>query len=245
MMEGAPFAPRGTDKKKRGGDSGRGGGEPPKWNWQAEVIAPSTIFFGRKYCYRQIGDSITCRRWGSRLWSKGCVCVSSAVEVAVSPDALSLMPGLFSPAHPSLFSPPPVPSAAFTFHILLPHHMLPHSIRLLIAFLASFLQGVFSPFSSVDYVCLKGKTPFSPTQQALPPSCLFLRLFLCCQCARIMLILSWRIPLIWLGLKNWSVLVSVFGFQRSELVVKPEQQLFWTYWCYCRELLRDKNISTV
>lgn len=28
----------------------------------AEVIAPSTIFFGRKYCYRQIGDSISCRR---------------------------------------------------------------------------------------------------------------------------------------------------------------------------------------
>lgn len=40
----------------------------------AEVIAPSTIFFGRKYCYRQIGDSISGRRWGSRLWSKGCVC---------------------------------------------------------------------------------------------------------------------------------------------------------------------------
>lgn len=39
-----------------------------------EVIAPSTIFLGRKYCYRQIGDSISCRRWGSRLWSKGCVC---------------------------------------------------------------------------------------------------------------------------------------------------------------------------
>lgn len=39
-----------------------------------EVIAPSTIFFGRKYCYRQIGDSISRRRWGSRLWSKGCVC---------------------------------------------------------------------------------------------------------------------------------------------------------------------------
>jgi len=28
----------------------------------AEVIAPSTIFFGRKYCYRQIGDSISVRR---------------------------------------------------------------------------------------------------------------------------------------------------------------------------------------
>ena len=27
-----------------------------------EVIAPSTIFFGRKYCYRQIGDSISGRR---------------------------------------------------------------------------------------------------------------------------------------------------------------------------------------
>lgn len=76
------------------------------------------------------------------------LCVSSAVEVAVSPDALSLMPVLFSPAHPSLFFylnhiffPMSVPSAAFTFHILLPHHALPHSIRLLIGFSGSLSLG--------------------------------------------------------------------------------------------------------
>lgn len=49
-----------------------------------EVIAPSTIFFGRKYCYRQIGDSISRRRWGSRLWSKGCVCVLCCRRCGVS-----------------------------------------------------------------------------------------------------------------------------------------------------------------
>lgn len=41
------------------------------------------------------------------------LCVSSAVEVAVSPDALSLMPVLFSPAHPSLFF--------YLNHIFFPH----------------------------------------------------------------------------------------------------------------------------
>lgn len=171
-----------------------------------EVIAPSTIFFGRKYCYRQIGDSISRRRWGSRLWSKGCVCVSSAVEVAVSPDALSLMPGLFSSAQPSLFVSKPyffpmsVLSAAFTFHILLPHHALPHSIRLFTAFLATFLQGLFSPFSSVYYVCLKGETPFSHTQQPPLPA-----YFSDCSSAAIVLVQCWyylKILLIWRGMKK-------------------------------------------
>ncbi|KAK7922026.1 hypothetical protein WMY93_008928 [Mugilogobius chulae] len=40
---------------------GKGEGISPtesKIDRLAEVIAPSTIFFGRKYCYRQIGDSI-------------------------------------------------------------------------------------------------------------------------------------------------------------------------------------------
>lgn len=38
-------------------------------------------------------------------------------------------------------------------------------------------------------------------------------------------------------------MVSVFGFQRSEHAVKPELWLFWTSWCACWELLRDKKIN--
>lgn len=189
-----------------------------------EVIAPSTIFFGRKYCYRQIGDSISRRRWGSRLWSKGCVCVSSAVEVAVPPDALSLMPGLFSSAQPSLFVSKPyffpmsVLSAAFTFHILLPDHALPHSIRLFTAFLATFLQGLFSPFSSVDYVCLKGETPFSHTQQPPLPA-----YFSDCSSAAIVLVQCWyyqKILLIWRGMK------------KSVSLVSKGQSLWWNQSCF-------------
>lgn len=80
----------------------------------AEVIAPSTIFFGRKYCYRQIGDSISCRRWGSRLWSKGCDCpllwrLQCLLMLYLSPILLLLslcvQPILFHLPHtPSCFS---------------------------------------------------------------------------------------------------------------------------------------------
>lgn len=110
-----------------------------------EVIAPSTIFFGRKYCYRQIGDSISCRRWGSRLWSKGCVCpllsrLRCLLMLYLLCLSFSRLPTpLFFLSKPYFFPPMSVPSAAFTFHILLPHHALPHSIRLLIGFLAPFL----------------------------------------------------------------------------------------------------------
>lgn len=77
-----------------------------------EVIAPSTIFFGRKYCYRQIGDSISRRRWGSRLWSKGCVCVCPLL----SRLRCLLMLYLSCLA----FSPPPNPHFLYLNHIFSP-----------------------------------------------------------------------------------------------------------------------------
>lgn len=73
----------------------------------AEVIAPSTIFFGRKYCYRQIGDSISSRRWGSRLWSKGCVCPVRLRLQRLLMLCLSSPPSSFSLfLYPLLFHPP-------------------------------------------------------------------------------------------------------------------------------------------
>lgn len=73
-----PMAYRKGDRGDRGGRVGRSLRAPltpqNEIDRLTEVIAPSTIFFGRKYCYRQIGDSISGRRWGSGLWSKGCVC---------------------------------------------------------------------------------------------------------------------------------------------------------------------------
>lgn len=125
----------------------------------AEVIAPSTIFFGRKYCYRQIGDSISGRRWGSRLWSKGCVC---PLLLRLSPDALSLCPAL-SPLHTHSFSfcinpcfslISPSLSLCF-FHFLRPCYFIthnPHNISLPHPSIL-FSRASFSPFSSVDHFC--------------------------------------------------------------------------------------------
>lgn len=100
----------------------------------AEVIAPSTIFFGRKYCYRQIGDSISGRRWGSRLWSKGCVCPLLLRLQCLLMLYLSALP--FLPHRRSLsfcikprlvlLRPPPSPTASFTSYYLDTH--CPHAI---------------------------------------------------------------------------------------------------------------------
>lgn len=96
----------------------------------AEVIAPSTIFFGRKYCYRQIGDSISGRRWGSRLWSKGCVCplvlrlqcllMLCIFALPFLPCTLSLSFCIFPVLYLS-----PSSSLSFTFYILLLNNTLP------------------------------------------------------------------------------------------------------------------------
>lgn len=102
----------------------------------AEVIAPSTIFFGRKYCYRQMGDSISGRRWGSRLWSKGCVRPLLLRLQCLMMLYLSALP--FFPHTLSLFAPIPcfflislilpLPLSLFTsllHHILRAQHLSP------------------------------------------------------------------------------------------------------------------------
>lgn len=124
----------------------------------AEVIAPSTIFFGRKYCYRQIGDSISGRRWGSRLWSKGCVCplqLRLQCLLMLYLSALPFLPIFFI----SLFVPYPYfffSLCFFTFYVLLPHHTLPHiplpPPSLHLTFLL-FSRVSFWPFFSFDHLC--------------------------------------------------------------------------------------------
>lgn len=113
------------------------------------------------------------------------LCLSSTVEVAVSPDALSLSPGLTPLSSFSLFlyltrafsSPPTIPPASFTFYILLPHHRLPTQHLFLTSLylpLLPFSKISFSfsalLFFSVDcFFSLKGETLLPCTQQVMPP----------------------------------------------------------------------------
>lgn len=149
-----------------------------------EVNAPSTIFFGRKYCYRQIGDSISCRRWGSRLWSKGCVCpLLSRLRCLLMLYLLCLA-----------FSCPPTPLFLYLNHIFfyvrpfscfdilyfttpsgtITQHPSPHRF-----FGFHSLGSLFAIFFC--WLCLpEGGNSIFPYPAGIAPSRLFLRLFLCC-----------------------------------------------------------------
>lgn len=119
------------------------------------------------------------------------LCVSSAVEVAVSPDALSLMPGLFSSAQPSLFVSKPYFFSPCPSFQLLSHFIFYYPIMHYHTASGSLSLGsLFTIFFS--WLCLPegGNSIFPYPAGIAPPTGLFLRLFLCCHCARIMLMLS-------------------------------------------------------
>lgn len=126
----------------------------------AEVIAPSTIFFGRKYCYRQIGDSISGRRWGWRQWSKGSVCPLWLRLQCLLMFILCALP--FFTHILSLFLYPNPTSSTCCIFPLFTSTYPPNTSLSTFSFLFSRV------FSSVDhfFASLKGKT-LSPSTQKI------------------------------------------------------------------------------
>lgn len=111
------------------------------------------------------------------------LCLSSTVEVAVSPDALSLCPALSPPSSLSLylyltctFLLPHTPSASLRFSLTTSSHSAHTAPTSPIPpFLPSylFLQGLFLAIFFLlltIFASLKGKTPSPSSQQVLPPS---------------------------------------------------------------------------
>lgn len=145
----------------------------------AEVIAPSPIFFGRKYCYRQIGDSISGRRWGSRLWSKGCFCpilLRSQCLMMLYLSALPFLPHTLSLSFcicSLLFLSPTYSLCLFHFlrHCFITYY--PNNISLTHPSILPwplFLGSFFDHFCLLTiFVSLKRKTILPSSQQVMPP----------------------------------------------------------------------------
>lgn len=207
-----PVARRGGDRGDRGdGNEPQCSPNPPKWNWQACWSNCSQHYF----LWQEI--LLSTNRGFNKLQEMRLqavvkrLCLSSTVEVAVSTDALSLSPGL-SPQSLFflvLYLTHAFSSAILFLLLLFPHFRFNYFITCYIHVsrgLTCITPWSLSPLGALFYYfsCWlffpEGENSITPTPSRYCPSSLLLWLFLCCQCGVVMLVLSWRISLIWASL---------------------------------------------